>query len=666
MANGKLAERLNKDCDISVVASRYFQSAKYGTFICPKCGSGSGRHATGMSIDTERNKIHCFACGTDWSVIDVILHCESLSDHGKDFIEALKIGCQIYGLYFEENKFTPTSAKDDFDDLDATAEKIKADIIDAKKHIDELPLKDRRGLTIDTFKHFGVGYFSQWTHPKLEGNSSKHTPRLIIPTSDSSYNAILLKSARTDANQKFKSMNAGKKQIFNSAAIVPDEIVIVVEGEIDAMSIFQATGGNVNVVATGGAAQSNLTNFFSTINSAERLNYKILILFDSDETGRTNAKKLTDELVKLGIPATSKFFTDENSKLDANDILINEGDAALNSRVEQILAAAQIELEHAKNILSTLPTLQETPKTGLLTLPEFSATDFDAAVTNYRKFFERKSGFKNLDAVTIWNPGLYVLGAIPGAGKTTFCWQLLEQFANQGEHCIFCSYELSLAQLAAKSYARQLFIQDSQTTLSATDILRGATSSTLQQILADYKCGKFSSSLAFLEFSTENVDDLLSLIKPYCNNKPPIVCIDYLQIIPASTDKSISDKQRLDDIVRKLKVFQRETNTTFIVVSSFNRLHYNVSASMESFKESGNIEYSADVLLALELWQNSTDNKSLRELMKCQPRLIQLKCLKNRFGAMFDVFFEYFPKHDYFQPANDFDVVQDDSADVKR
>ncbi len=689
MANENLAERLNKDCDISIVASRYLQAAQKNTFVCPKCSSGTGKNGTGMRIDTERNKLHCFKCGVDWSVIDVILHCEHLSNSSSDFIEALKIGCQIYGLYFEENKFVHTTAKDDFDNLDEkeklakkTFALIHADIVDAQKHIEDLPLDDRRGLTLSTLKHFGVGYLANWTHPnnRLADEFAVPTRRIIIPTGDClyHYNAILPKRDRNDSNKKYRAMNAGTKEIFNSAAIVPNKIVIAVEGEFDAMSIFQATGGNVNVIATGGAASRNIEKFFQALDTVERLQYQILILFDADKTGRDNSQKLFNSLTNLNIPATSAFFTDDFSKTDANDVLVNKGVDALKSRVEQIISAAQIEFEHAKKILFSLvnkilPTLQDneeitTPQTNC-TLTNFFATHFDSTVTKYQKFVDRKSGFTNFDNAQILNPGLYILGALPAAGKTTFIWQLLEQFANRGENCVFCSYEMSREFLATKSLARQTFMEDKHSTLSSSDILRGGTSPTMQKILADYKCGKISSTLSVLECSTENVDELISMLKPYCNDtdKPPIFAIDYLQIIPASTDKLTSDKQRLDDVVRKLKIFQRESDATIFLISSFNRMNYNISASFESFKETGNIEYTADTLLALELWKNSNDTSSIRELSMRQPRLIQLKCLKNRFGALYDIFFEYFSRHDYFQPANDFDEVKNtESTNFKR
>ncbi|MBR3745874.1 MAG: hypothetical protein IKN27_02830, partial [Selenomonadaceae bacterium] len=92
-------------------------------------------------------------------------------------------------------------------------------------------------------------------------------------------------------------------------------------------------------------------------------------------------------------------------------------------------------------------------------------------------------------------------------------------------------------------------------------------------------------------------------------------------------------KPGIDEAVRKLKKFQRDTNTTFIVISSFNRMNYAQEISFESFKKSGNIEYTADVVRALQLdVMNrikggdlvSESRRKIEEAKKRQPRQIHL------------------------------------------
>ena len=293
---------------------------------------------------------------------------------------------------------------------------------------------------------------------------------------------------------------------------------------------------------------------------------------------------------------------------------------------------------------------------------------FSSDCGNAQKYSKRKTGFSNLDDQQIFSPGLYLLGATPACGKTTFCWQLLNQLAARGEFCFFCSYEMARLELFTKSLTREIFKRDRSTSLTSADIRNGAESKLFYEVLDDLAHEK--NSVQLLELRDESVDDLLRIIRPFCKgkDKSPVVCVDYLQIIPPSNDvKLTSDKARIDDIVHKLKSFQRETNTTFIIISSFNRVNYYQQVSFESFKESGNIEYTADVVWALQLYIANTikdgsgisaTRKKFDDAKQHQPREIQLKCLKNRQGNNYDCYFNYFSAHDFFEPATltDFEI----------
>ena len=188
-------------------------------------------------------------------------------------------------------------------------------------------------------------------------------------------------------------------------------------------------------------------------------------------------------------------------------------------------------------------------------------------------------------------------------------------------------------------------------------------SAELKGIVAEFVATKLNFNV--FELQDETVDDLLNLLRPLCTDKTkaPVVCLDYLQIVPTGRE---STKLGIDDAVRKLKKFQRDTNATFIVISSFNRTNYAQSVSFESFKESGNIEYTADVVWALQLNVMNQikggdpiteSRRKIDEAKKQQPRQIQLKCLKNRQGSNYDCFFEYFSAHDDFEPCDNFDEI---------
>ena len=296
---------------------------------------------------------------------------------------------------------------------------------------------------------------------------------------------------------------------------------------------------------------------------------------------------------------------------------------------------------------------------------DYFADLFDGDVADMKSYADRKTGFDNIDEVQFFTPGLYVIGATPAAGKTTFCWQLLNQLANEGETCIYCTYEMSRLELYSKSLARELFKRDPTTKLTAAQIRKGGTSAELKGIVAEFATTKLNFNV--FELQDETIDDLINLLRPLCTDKTkaPVVCLDYLQIVPINRE---STKLGIDEAVRKLKKFERDTNTTFIVISSFNRTNYAQSVSFESFKESGNIEYTADVVWALQLnVMNeikgseliSETRRKIDEAKKQQPRQIHLKCLKNRQGTNYDCFFEYHSAHDYFEPCANFEKNHD-------
>lgn len=116
----------------------------------------------------------------------------------------------------------------------------------------------------------------------------------------------------------------------------------------------------------------------------------------------------------------------------------------------------------------------------------------------------------------------------------------------------------------------------------------------------------------------------------------------------------------------ELKRISRDYETSIIGISSFNRDNYNAPVNMASFKESGAIEYSSDVLIGLqykamnelkedgkdkakasEIFSNIAERAKNREAIE-----IQLKILKNRNGTKGTIDLDFFPMFNKFkEPA---------------
>ena len=387
----------------------------------------------------------------------------------------------------------------------------------------------------------------------------------------------------------------------------------------------------------------------------------LITIIEELKATKQMSERMLESVIEIGETAFSNVYAEGHAKKIkeyATRRKIFEFSVKLNRKASDPSSDLKEILKLANKAVSEIST--ESAAKGM-TKAEFTVNHFEKQRESIQKYFNRKTGFTNIDEKQIFSPGLYVLGATPACGKTTFVWQLMEQMAGNGETCIFCSYEMSMLELFTKSYAREMYKRDPSTNMTAADIRKGAQSPLFNEVFRE--AADERNSVQLFELRDENVDDLLRILRPHCKSrgKSPVVCVDYLQIIPPSSDvKLTTDKARIDDIVHKLKTFQRETNTTFIVISSFNRVNYYQQVSFESFKESGNIEYTADVVWALQMYVANTvkDGANISSIRKKfedaklqKPRELQLKCLKNRQGNNYDCYFNYYSAHDYFKEA---------------
>ena len=139
----------------------------------------------------------------------------------------------------------------------------------------------------------------------------------------------------------------------------------------------------------------------------------------------------------------------------------------------------------------------------------------------------------------------------------------------------------------------------------------------------------------------------------------PIVFIDYLQIV-APYELRATDKQNTDKSVLELKRLSRDIKIPIFAISSFNRDNYTAPVNHASFKESGAIEYSSDVLLGMQFagmddlkqgeGQKAVNAKQVDEWKKQDPRKTELKILKNRNHKVgISLYYDYFPMFNLFK-----------------
>ena len=282
----------------------------------------------------------------------------------------------------------------------------------------------------------------------------------------------------------------------------------------------------------------------------------------------------------------------------------------------------------------------------------------------FQNYISRKTGYENIDAKMSLYPGLYVLGAISSLGKTTFVHQMADQLSQAGEHVLYFSLEQTSLELVTKGISRLTAQVDINTAVSSIDIRRGVN--TAEVIKAQDTYAELSENEYVVEcgFNT-TIRTITDAVEQYIRSRgvSPIVIVDYLQII-CPLDPRQSTKDTVDRHVRALKKLQTDNNLVVIVISSLNRQNYLTPIDFESFKESGGIEYTADVIWGLQLSVMNDDifekekglkqkRERVRNAKKATPREIDLVCLKNRYGvSSYTCRFRYYAQYDYFIPVD--------------
>ncbi len=307
--------------------------------------------------------------------------------------------------------------------------------------------------------------------------------------------------------------------------------------------------------------------------------------------------------------------------------------------------------------------MEEQTKSRSETMLSYLSEKMTADVQDFISGAGTKSGYVNLDAVTSLYPGLYVLGAISSLGKTTFVHQMADQMAKAGHPVLFFSLEQNLLELASKSLSRIMAEDNAATAMTSLQIRKKNPDEQIEKAIREYS--QYAGNLTVVQCSFRiTMDDIEDYVRGFIREKgvKPCVIVDYLQVIQATEGCHMSTKDLVDQHVRRLKILQADHKLVMIVISSLNRQNYLTQIDCESFKESGGIEYTADVIWGLQLQilhdpifdkQNALNEKRLkvREAKRANPRKIELVCLKNRFGvSSYTCNFDYYPQFDLFKP----------------
>ncbi|HEL1972083.1 DnaB-like helicase C-terminal domain-containing protein [Streptococcus suis] len=614
-------------------------------YVCPLCGSGTGRNATGaFTITPDGNSWKCFACDKGGDTLDLIGYVEGIDDYNSK----LKRAGELFNVTID----TPAR---EYQNQDKTAQNTDthnsihtptngnylAFYKQANDNIQATNYPEKRGLSKAILDRFKIGYVENWKHPNAPENVTG-SPRLIIPVTQTSYLARDTRDNIPDYQKQYAKTKVGGSDIFNGRAFIDDldKPIFIVEGEIDALSIMEVGG-----VAVALGSASNVKKLAGMVRD-KQLERPLILALDNDSRGKKTQAELEGLLQAQKTPYTVAVLT-EGAVKDPNEMLVKNKEA-FTARVEDAIKNARDDKEKY-----------------LETSTDNYIQDFLNGIADSVNTPSISTGFPILDKCLDggFYEGLYIVGAISSLGKTTLVTQIADQVASRGHDVLIFSLEMARAEIMAKSISRHTVMEVLQTggEMKNAKTVRGITAgnryekynNTERELIKN--AVQTYSGYAKHIYITEGVGDLgVNQIRAtvekhtrYTGNTP-LVIVDYLQILAPANERA-TDKQNTDKAVMELKRISRDFKTPVIGISSFNRDNYNNAVSMQAFKESGAIEYSSDILIGLQLKGAGQKDFDATEAKSKSPREIELVILKNRNGKTGDkVPFEFYPMFNYF------------------
>ena len=516
-----------------------------------------------MGYNEKNQTVHCFACGATYDVFDLVGQEENLTD----FPSKMKAVNRRYSGG-EVIRVTAKPAQ-------AFPYKERAGRPD--------PYFTGRGLSDEIVQRFGL----------VVENGYAVLPVFV----DGVCRSVCRRAIDPDAEPRYQN-SRGAMQLWNSAAMerAAGKALFVTEGIFDALSLEEL---GFPAVALCGAA--NTGRLLQALDAREAKPERVILAGDADAAGQGMNGKLREQLTARGI-ACEVLALPDGCK-DVNEALIKDREE-LKAICEFAPLGVEISVKHEKSI-------------------EDEFLDYLNRRSQKAVFATGISGLdKALDGGL--HAGLTVLGAVSSMGKTSLMLQMADTLAAAGRNVLFITIEMSRMELIAKSAVRG-------TRERARPLLDGKLpEEKVRGLISAYR-KKTGGRVELWEPDALLTPAFLDeKVSAFCEqHENPVLFLDYLQLV-APARAGMTEKQTADAAVAMLKQLARRYDMPVIAASSLNREAYRPGSAepgMSAFKESGSVEYSADLLLVLK-YRTDADKE-----IKTGPRHLVLTILKNRFGA---------------------------------
>ena len=248
---------------------------------------------------------------------------------------------------------------------------------------------ENRGINQKVLIDFKIGEGKEWM-PQVKAK---------VNTIQFNYfqDNILINTKFRDGKKNFKLISGAQRIFYNIDSIADNDYVVIVEGEIDALSVAQSGHSSVISVPTGANINTNNLDFLDW--SIDNFNdkQKIILALDNDEAGQA----LQQEFIRR-FGAEICYLADFGEHKDANGYLMANSSVALGT------------------LLSEAP---QCPLENVITLSDVNEDLEDFVHNGFKPGFQ--IGLPNFDDIFSTYTGQFIaVTGIPSSGKSDFVDQM--------------------------------------------------------------------------------------------------------------------------------------------------------------------------------------------------------------------------------------------------
>lgn len=187
-----------------------------------------------------------------------------------------------------------------------------------------------------------------------------------------------------DGKKNFKLVKGAEKIFYNIDSTIGHDYVVIVEGEMDALSCHEAGIFSVISVPNGATINNNNLEYLDNCVDYFESKEKIILAVDQDEAG----ENLKQELIRR-LGAEACFTCDFGLHKDANEFLIHNGSDMLANVIKN---ASPVPIENVLTLKDVDDELQEFIEEGFKPGYQIGLDNFDSIFSTYTGQFITVTG----------------------------------------------------------------------------------------------------------------------------------------------------------------------------------------------------------------------------------------------------------------------------------